>query len=240
MAHWNIFDQACGHVYDCTTEALSFDPRSDVAVSGGERMFKCFVSLNGGWGEFSQSGPAGLASGKVTLSCLFGTFTLKSLGVKSTAKTAKATVGGSAQAVTIADGVMTFTGGLTLKANSSIEITLSGGEADDIAIAIPPATADATSRERRPIDSSLADAVVQQPSCCPGGVCADGSTCPPGCCEPTQQFGKQVNASDAGLGPHQMLGSAGMAFVALLFFLLGSVFGPEVQALLARFVSSSR
>ena len=84
MAHWNIFDQACGHVYDCTTEALSFDPRSDVAVSGGERMFKCFVSLNGGWGEFSQSGPAGLASGKVTLSCLFGTFTLKTLGPTTT------------------------------------------------------------------------------------------------------------------------------------------------------------
>jgi hypothetical protein len=31
-----------------------------------------------------------------------------------------------------------------------------------------------------------------------------------------------------------------MAVVALLFFLLGTVFGPEVQALLARFVGSSR
>jgi len=133
---------------------------------------------------------------------------------------------------------MTFTGGLTLKANSSIEITLSGGEADDIAISIP--TADASTRERRPIDSSLANAAVEQPSCCPGGVCADGSTCPPGCCEPTQQFAKLIDAPDAGLGLQQMLGSAGMVFVALVFFLLGSVFGPEVQALLARFVGSSR
>jgi hypothetical protein len=70
-------------------------------------------------------------------------------------------------------------------------------------------------------------------------VCADGSTCPPGCCEPAQQFGKQVDESGAGLGPQQLLSSAGMAFVALLFFLLGSIFGPEVQALLAGFVGSS-
>lgn len=230
MAHWNIFDQACGHVYNCKTQALSFDPRSDVPVSGGERMFKCFVCLEGGWGEFSQQGPAGLPSGKVTLTCLFGTFTLKTLGVKSTAKTAKATVAGAAQGVTVAGGVLTFTGGLTLKANSSIQITLGGGEADDFSITIPP-TADATSRERRPIE---------QPSCCPGGVCADGSTCPPGCCQPAQQLGKQVEESSAGLGPQQMLSSAGMAVVALLFFLLGTVFGPEVQALLARFVGSSR
>jgi hypothetical protein len=40
MAHWNIYDQAVGHVYCSQTGALSFDPRSDVAVSGGARMFK--------------------------------------------------------------------------------------------------------------------------------------------------------------------------------------------------------
>lgn len=35
MAHWNMFDQACGHRYDSTTRALSFDPRFNVQVSGG-------------------------------------------------------------------------------------------------------------------------------------------------------------------------------------------------------------
>ena len=77
-------------------------------VSGGQRQFKCFVSLEGGWGEYSQTGPTGLASGTLTLSCLWGTMTLNSLGTVTSAKTASATVGTTKQACTMAGKPRTF------------------------------------------------------------------------------------------------------------------------------------
>ena len=78
MAHWNIYDQACGHTYDSVTGALAFEPRT-IVTAGGTSHFKCFYTVHGGWGEFSQTGPAGLPSGDLTLSVLWGRVQLRSL-----------------------------------------------------------------------------------------------------------------------------------------------------------------
>ena len=84
MAHWNLYDQACGASFDSTQAALSFDPRFTQAVSGGERAFRCLFLAENGWGEFKQSGPAGLPSGTVSLSAAWGTVKLRSLKIVST------------------------------------------------------------------------------------------------------------------------------------------------------------
>eukprot|EP00656_Telonema_subtile_P006667 TRINITY_DN13095_c0_g1_i1.p1 TRINITY_DN13095_c0_g1~~TRINITY_DN13095_c0_g1_i1.p1 ORF type:complete len:787 (+),score=161.65 TRINITY_DN13095_c0_g1_i1:3-2363(+) len=76
MAHWNIFDQCCGHVYDSHTAALSFDPRCNTSD------FKCFFNLKGGWGQYHQVGPTAQATqGSLTLTCFAGSVELNSLTV---------------------------------------------------------------------------------------------------------------------------------------------------------------
>ena len=234
MAHWNIFDQACGHIYCSQTGALSFDPRSDVAVSGGARMFKCFYTVEGGWGEFSQQGPAGLPSGKLTLSCIWGAgVELKTLGVVSSAKTATATVGGKSQAVSIAAGVITFTGGLTLAKGQSLTVTLGGGDYE-LNMAATAAICDGTLRQRRPAwtgasrdeddDSAGASCCVPGSACCPGGVCG-----PDGSCFMPSEGGKAATQQQQ---PLSQISGITMAVGAFLMFLLGSLLGPKLQALL--------
>ena len=212
MAHWNIFDQACGHIYDCHNGgSLSFDPRSDIAVSGGQRLFKCFYTVEGGWGNYSQTGPKGLPSGKLTLSVAWGTVTLKSLGSVSSAKTATATVGTKAQAVTLAGGVVTFTGGLTLAKGEMLTITLGGGTitADPAA-----ATCDGTLRQRHsPSKLVRQENGEDAGGCCPGGVCAPGQSC----CEPA---GSKMAAPAA---PAPKADHVKTLAIALGCFLLGAI-----------------
>ena len=125
MAHWNIFDQACGHTYDSTSASLGFDPRYSPT------NFKCFCSLEGGWGSFAQTGSdARLSSGTVTLTCLWGSFQLKQLRLCTTAKQVSASVAGAVVAgVTIANGVITLSSGnpIAVKAGEALNIKLSGG-----------------------------------------------------------------------------------------------------------------
>ena len=129
MAHWNLYDQACGVSYDSTKAALSFDPRFANAVSGGEHSFRCLFLAEGGWGQFVQTGPPGLATGSIVLSVAWGTVRLKTLTVVSKASDASATVDGKKISVSIATGggSVTFAGasGLTLREGSSLVITLS-------------------------------------------------------------------------------------------------------------------
>jgi hypothetical protein len=67
MGGWNLLDQAAGAKYDSTSASLAFDPRYN------QTAFKCFVVVEGGWGQFTQSGPASdLPSGVLTLKCQFG------------------------------------------------------------------------------------------------------------------------------------------------------------------------
>ena len=41
---------------------------------------QCFFTVETGWGSFSQTGPAGLPTGVVTLSAKWGAVAIKSLG----------------------------------------------------------------------------------------------------------------------------------------------------------------
>lgn len=129
MAHWNLYDQACGVTYDSTKAALSFDPRFVNTMSGGEHSFRCLFLAEGGWGQFVQSGPPDLATGSIMLSVAWGTVRLKTLTVVSKAASATATVGGKNISVSIAtggSGCITFegAGGLTLREGSSLTIAL--------------------------------------------------------------------------------------------------------------------
>ena len=255
MAHWNIFDQACGHVYCAQSGALSFDPRSDVAVSGGARMFKCFYTVEGGWGEFSQTGPVGLASGKVTLSVLWGTILLKSLGVVSTAKKATATVDGTAHAVTISKGVITFTAGLTMSAapsggaapkSQTLTITLSGGDHSvDLSSSATP-VCDATLRHRRSAwqgGRREEDPMAAGSACCPGGVCGPDGSCCVALPSLPDNNGKSI-ASDGGLTEVEVSVGAQLSPLmlvgALFMFVLGSLLGPRLEGLVAMLLASQK
>jgi hypothetical protein len=89
---------------------------------------------------------------------------LASQGVVSSAKTAKATVGGKSQAVTLTNGVITFSGGLALAKGSSLTITLAGG-AHLVDMAGASASCDATTRYRQ--GSSAARGARSQRACMP-------------------------------------------------------------------------
>ena len=198
-------------------------------------MFKCFYTVEGGWGEFSQQGPAGLPHGKLTLSCIWGTVELKTLGVVSSAKTATATVGSKSQPVSIAAGVITFTGGLTLAKGQSLSVTIGGGDYElRMAASSSTTTCDSTLRQRRPAwtgapreeqNDLSASCCVPGSACCPGGVCGpDGS-----CCMPETGDGKMMATQPQ---PLSQISGLAMAMGAVLMFVLGSLLGPKLQALL--------
>lgn len=122
MAHWNIFDQACGLKYDCTAQHLAFDPRYRATD------FKCFFVGDGGWGQFAQKGSAGLASGTASLEMQFGSVKLSSLGLATSATAATAAVDGKSVTVaSLSAGVVTFAAPLTLAAGSTLTVALGGG-----------------------------------------------------------------------------------------------------------------
>lgn len=79
MAAWNLFDQAVGVKYDSTSAAFSFDPRYS------PESFQCFFIAETGWGEFKQSGPAGLPSGSLSMKVLHGNVNVRTLIVASSA-----------------------------------------------------------------------------------------------------------------------------------------------------------
>ena len=110
MAHWNIFDQACGFRYACQAASAEIDKPSG-SLQGGRLSFeprvslsdfRCFVTLNGGWGEYCQIGTEAvrkdgntiveLSSGRCSLTCFHGSFSLSSLGVKTVARVVKGTL----------------------------------------------------------------------------------------------------------------------------------------------------
>ena len=204
MAHWNIYDQACGHTYDSVTGALSFDPRSNAS------NFKCFVVLSGGWGEFSQAGPEGLPSGELRLSVLWGKIHLRSLQVVSSAKSASANAGGQPLPVCLNDGVVTFgAGGLSLSEGSRLCITLVGGDA---AAPVSRLSAAAAARQRQVPATALSR-----------GLPADACDCGVG---PGGGVLKGLGSARLGLS------TLHVAIGALLVFFMGLVLGPRVQALI--------
>ena len=146
MAHWNIYDQACGFQYTSYSfndmgqvqsgGAVSFDPRFHAD------SFSCFVTLHGGWGEYKQEGtPAdcldatcrssssplpGLASGSCSLSCLNGSFCIRSLAINTTADTAKATLDDKPlQIKSFVDGVVLLKDALEIPTGSCLIVGFS-------------------------------------------------------------------------------------------------------------------
>ena len=211
MAHWNLYDQACGASFDSTQAALSFDPRFTQAVSGGERAFHCLFLAENGWGEFKQSGPAGLPSGTVSLSAAWGTVKLKSLKIVSTAKGVAARVGASAINAAIDGGVVSFADGLTLTTGSTATITLTGGsgsqDADSVAVPIPgttPGNSSSSLRQRR--------CAGEDAECCPSGNRCGTEEVK----APARRHGGGWKAAVASL------------LLALAMFVLGSLCGPRL------------
>eukprot|EP00658_Telonema_sp_P-2_P010920 TRINITY_DN14157_c0_g1_i5.p1 TRINITY_DN14157_c0_g1~~TRINITY_DN14157_c0_g1_i5.p1 ORF type:complete len:279 (-),score=56.81 TRINITY_DN14157_c0_g1_i5:373-1209(-) len=135
MAHWNIFDQCCGHVYDSHAGSLSFDPRTSPTD------FSCFVSLNGGWGQYIQKGNAGLTAGTLTISCTFGSLQLNSLTAVSTATSATATLDGKVVPSTFSKGTVHFSATVAMAAGSTLTVTLSSPDSAMIDFSDNPETA---------------------------------------------------------------------------------------------------
>ena len=159
MAHWNIFDQCAGFAYDSTKSAVGFTPKVfSTAAGAGTADFKCFTTLHGGRGAFSQSGGAGLPSGTASLLCQYGTLSLKSLSLATSATAVTATVAGAAVSATIAAGVITFASEVTLQPSQTLVVTLSGGKAIavDDAVASAAVTTSIGLRQRRSPDGAQA------------------------------------------------------------------------------------
>ena len=152
MAHWNIFDQACGLRYDCTAGHLGFDPRYQPT------SFQCFFVAESGWGQYSQAGidcppcatcAAGLASGTAKVSVLQGTVSLASLGVATSATSATASVDGKPVTVaSFAAGVVTFASKVSLATGATLTVTF-GGTSDTVAVDVKGATAEDDGLRRR-------------------------------------------------------------------------------------------
>ena len=180
-------------------------------MSGGERAFHCLFLAENGWGEFKQSGPAGLPSGTVSLSAAWGTVKLKSLKIVSTANTVAARVGASTINAAIDGGVVSFADGLTLTTGSTATITLTGGsgsqDGDSVAVPIPgtiPGNSASSLRQRR--------CAGEDAECC-----ASGNRC--GTEEvkaPARWHGGGWKAAVASL------------LLALAMFVLGSFCGPRL------------
>lgn len=132
MAGWNLFDQCAGFAYDSTKGHLGFDPRTNATD------FKCFVTIQDGWGTFSQAGPAGLPTGTVTLTATCGSMGLATLGVVSSAKAAAADIDGHSITAAVAGGVITFAPKLKLRQGSILTVKLSGGVAEPPAYTAEP------------------------------------------------------------------------------------------------------
>jgi len=79
MSGWGLYDQACGLRYDSTQGLLAFDPRFSAD------NFRCFFAAEGGWGQFNQQGPVGLATGNASLTALHGTIKLSRFELASAA-----------------------------------------------------------------------------------------------------------------------------------------------------------
>lgn len=154
MAHWNIFDQACGFRHSCNSDDrdemcldssasprgghVSFDPRFQASD------FHCFVTLYGGWGEFRQQGVPcngslatgivtkprrGLASGSCTLECLHGSFRIASLGFNTDAANVRATLDDKDIKVTfLSDGIASFRETVTVAQGSSLRLVFGDGD----------------------------------------------------------------------------------------------------------------
>tara|TARA_B100000795_G_C22776814_1_gene430382 strand:+ start:127 stop:1620 length:1494 start_codon:yes stop_codon:yes gene_type:complete len=195
MAHFNIFDQACGFKYSCIDASLTFDPRMN------QTNFRCFVSLNNGWGNYSQTGVAGrrkrrvngdgindgnvetkdqeqsivtLASGHCDLTCLWGEMVVRTLNIMTTATQATATVNGKGIPIaSFLNGVVTFTTDVTLNVTDVLSIALTGGiEKSDTWVIVGDNT-NSSSRQRQPHAHGHGhghghghDKSVKPPSCC--------------------------------------------------------------------------
>ena len=203
MAHWNIFDQACGHAYDSTTASLAYDPRYFAA----DGSFQCFFHMDGGWGQFKQKGPSGLPSGVASLTVLRGAVTLAQLKLASTATRATAAVAGKqvpvhltkVDARTIA---LTFSPELKLPSGAALAVTLAAGDAT---LELPTAQPELRFRGSR------------EP-CCPAGSC-----CPaPDTSKPTASAITPQTQTSAGFR------ATFLAICAILLFLGGMLLGSRV------------
>jgi hypothetical protein len=93
-----------------------------------QTQFQCFYILGSGWGSYQQSGNGTLSNGTVTLSVAYGTVFLNSMKLASAANSATASMGGNKVNVTYVQKngslIVTFVGGINLKLNSTLTITL--------------------------------------------------------------------------------------------------------------------
>lgn len=228
MAHWNIFDQCCGHAYDSYAGSISFDPRSTIPTAkGDEQHFQCFYSVEGGWGQYQQTGPPGLQTGTVSLSSLWGATSLKSLSVLSSATKASASVNGKPINVGLTSGTISFPQGLHLPEGSSCIITLSGGGASsDIAISVAPLTCDGTAVKRKCYNTDGSACSQDNGGCCPSGT-TKPSRCTPqpsGCCtQPSSSCDARSNEYAASSIAPVLAGPWMTVIVAIVCFLLGMI-----------------
>lgn len=130
MAHWNVFEQACGYRYDATASTMRFDPRY------AADKFNCLFVSGSGWGVYTQAGAdTHLTTGELSLTLKFGSQPLATLATVSTATSATATIlhpGGppppiAHPSVSIADGVLTFSPPISLEQGDVLRVKLGGG-----------------------------------------------------------------------------------------------------------------
>jgi len=146
MAHWNMYDQACGFEYNSCNNGgtLSYSPKFNAT------NFGCFVALHGGWGRYKQQGTAAvlnvdnseagiddgtciLSKGMCSLTCLFGRFQLGQWKVQTCATSVVATLDGKKDGVSVVSfqkGMVVFENPVLISKGSCLILTFPA-DADD-------------------------------------------------------------------------------------------------------------
>jgi hypothetical protein len=241
MAHWNLYDQACGQNYDatrgcvccaCTSASppclhfVDCDWHAKCASTPpvlhrylalnpkwNKQDFQCFVTVMTGWGQYTQKADAGLTSGTATLAALYGSIELNALDLPFQSTKATATMGGTAVPCTFTHGALLFTSKLVIPAGSTLTVTLSSAH---IGCLIPA--------------GSVCCPPKQQPECCP-----PGTDCSPAlrqrCCPSTEkaELAKQAESEQLQDSPNvalvvmptQRRSNANVCLVLLIGVLIG-------------------
>jgi hypothetical protein len=120
MAAWNVFDQACGFAYDSTKGSITFKPKLN------KTDFSCFCTFHEGFGQYEQKGDERLSFGTVKFQVLYGSTTINTMILNTTAHVLEASLDGKSVNASInIGGIICFSDKMSIEKGSSLQLVLS-------------------------------------------------------------------------------------------------------------------
>eukprot|EP00938_MAST-03A_sp_MAST-3A-sp1_P004255 g4255.t1 len=121
MAHFNLYDQACGFAYDATVSYIRVNPPSSVLswATTSSSSFKCALFLDQGWGTFEQTKTS------VIVTSLHGTLNILTfeLARKESLSVSSATLDGKSVNVKWDGNSLTFDSTISIAQGEQLVVT---------------------------------------------------------------------------------------------------------------------